>query len=220
MHSAAKIKTSAYNYMLMISQICDRGKRGKSKKDKAERQAAYHDGALGEMARVNAAAANVPARRGKLSRMYAGKGAGWRERKLERQDGTLRRVWEKDGCRSARRGGVDHRFDLMDRGDGEAALARMLADQRLAGRLVNTENLVAGDVAVHPLDVWPEFVQHIAGGPGNGLQFVGSQLPCSRQIAFDDILWHNDGGVCSAGANNECPCLNDAVLPAKVGNGK
>lgn len=57
-------------------------------------------------------------------------------------------------------GRTDRVRDLGDGGDGESALLRVLAKQRLVLRPVHAEDLVAGDVALHPLDARAHLLEH------------------------------------------------------------
>src|SRR6202522_2372240 len=66
---------------------------------------------------------------------------------------------------------------------GEAAFFRVLANQRFVGREVNTVQLVAGDVALQPLNFRAQFLQHRDG--------------CSRRVPNFGIRHVSDAGYFS-----------------------
>src|ERR1039458_988181 len=61
------------------------------------------------------------------------------------------------------RGWIDHQLDFRNAVCGESALSGMLAHHFFVGRDVDTVNFVLSDVAVQPLDLRTQVVQHAAG---------------------------------------------------------
>src|SRR5213593_1322514 len=63
--------------------------------------------------------------------------------------------------------GVDDCFDFGNAVGREAALLRVFPDQLLVRRYIHTINLIAGDVALDPLDFRPELIQNRTRFLGN-----------------------------------------------------
>jgi hypothetical protein len=74
----------------------------------------------------------------------------------------------------------------------EAAPARMFPHKFLIGRVVDAVHLVARHIALHPLHVGSQFLQHAAGFLGNGLQLGGLEGAESGDGAFDDEFGHKN----------------------------
>jgi hypothetical protein len=70
----------------------------------------------------------------------------------------------------------------------EAFLAGVLPAQILAARNVDAVNLVASDIAVHPLDFRSQHAQNTAGGLRNGGEWFGWELSAAWEFAFHPIL--------------------------------
>jgi hypothetical protein len=89
------------------------------------------------------------------------------------------------GCRW-----IDDGFHLGDGIGWKAALGGMIADHLLIGGIVDAVNLVAGDIAVDPLDLGAKGAEHSAGSLGDSLELIGGQLPRAGDLAFDNVLGH------------------------------
>src|SRR5438034_183423 len=87
-------------------------------------------------------------------------------------------------------GGIDDVLDLGDPVGGEAALLRVLAHQLLARRHVHAIDLVAGHVALHPLDLRAEALEHAARFFGDGAQLLRGELAGAGDLALDEVLGH------------------------------
>src|SRR5438034_183429 len=87
-------------------------------------------------------------------------------------------------------GGIDDVLDLGDLVGGEAALLRVLAHQLLARRHVHAIDLVAGHVALHPLDLRAEALEHAARFFGDGAQLLCGELAGAGDLALDEVLGH------------------------------
>src|SRR5690606_25479422 len=97
-----------------------------------------------------------------------------------------------DGPRPARfrRGGINTRPDLGDPIDRKAALAGVFADQVGIGSDVDAADPVIGGVALHPLDLRTQSLEHIAGLPGNAVEFLRRKLAGAGDLPFDEVLGH------------------------------
>src|SRR5687767_15564149 len=93
-------------------------------------------------------------------------------------EGAIRRVSQPHGPAPPTSGLGRRRVDRgPDAGDAvcrKSAPARVLANQTFVRSVVHAIDLVARDVAVHPLDVGAEFAEHAAGFLRNGLQIGGA----------------------------------------------
>ena len=67
----------------------------------------------------------------------------------------------------------------------------MLPDQGIAGCAVDAVNLVAGDIALNPLDLAAEFRENAAGCPGDCLEFGRCEIAGSGNFSFDYISGHD-----------------------------
>src|SRR4029078_4518818 len=85
---------------------------------------------------------------------------------------------------------VDGAHDLADAVGREAALGRVLAHHLLVRRHGDGGGLVARDVAVHPLDLGPQTLQHTAGLLGDTLQLLRAELAGAGDLALDQVLGH------------------------------
>jgi serine/threonine protein kinase len=74
---------------------------------------------------------------------------------------------------SLRRRRVDHRRDLGHPVGREATLPGMLAHHGFVRRAIDAVDLVAGHLAVDPLDLRAHLVEHAAGLLGDGLELGG-----------------------------------------------
>src|SRR5687767_11691977 len=88
------------------------------------------------------------------------------------------------------RTGIDHRFHFEDLVRREPALFGVAADQVLARGDVDAEELVAGDVALQPLDPRAELAEDIAALLGDPAELRGGELAGSGQLAFDHEFGH------------------------------
>src|SRR5262249_38784762 len=87
---------------------------------------------------------------------------------------------------------VDDRFDFRDAVRRKSALLRVFADQCLAGRVVNAIDLVGGDVAVDPLNLRAEVLEHPAGFLRDGLESLGRHIARAGDFAFNHVLRHGE----------------------------
>ena len=78
----------------------------------------------------------------------------------------------------------------------------MLAHHLLVGSDVDAVDFVIGDVALQPLDLWAELVQHRAGFLRDGLNLVGGKGADSRNftlnlrtLAWNDLLCNPGIGI-------------------------
>src|SRR5882672_7808244 len=118
------------------------------------------------------------------------------------------------GRRSALLSGrrIDRAQDLADPVGGEAALGRVLAHHLLVGRHVHAVDLVSGDVAVDPLDLRAQALQHAARLLGDTAQLLLRQLAGAGDLALDQVLGH--GGLLSCFACSRS--TNFWILPVDV----
>ena len=72
----------------------------------------------------------------------------------------------------------------------EAALAGMFKDHFLVGGNIDAVDLVAGHIALHPLDLRAEFAEHPAGSLGDAFELFGGQVPRTGDLAFNYVLRH------------------------------
>src|SRR4051812_40378455 len=79
------------------------------------------------------------------------------------------------------------RLDLAHRIRRETALAGVLADDLLIGRFVHTVDLVAGHVAVQPLDVRTEAPKNVARFLGDALQIVLAKIARTGDGSLDNV---------------------------------
>src|SRR5438445_4899182 len=89
--------------------------------------------------------------------------------------------------------GIDDALDLGDVVGGEAALLRVLAHHLLVRRHVHAVDLVAGHVALDPLDLRPEALQHAARLLRDRLQLLRAELAGAGDLTLDEVLGH--GGL-------------------------
>src|SRR6185295_359365 len=87
-------------------------------------------------------------------------------------------------------GRVDHGLNLRDMIRRKAATSGMFMDHLFVWSDVNTVKLVFGDVALHPLNLWSQFIQHIARTLRHRFQLRGRQLAGPRYNSLNNILWH------------------------------
>src|SRR5205823_4293207 len=76
---------------------------------------------------------------------------------------------------------------------GEAALLRVLAHHLLVRRHVDAVDLVAGHVALDPLDLRPEALQDAARLLRDRLQLLRAELAGAGDLTLDEVLRH--GGL-------------------------
>src|SRR5207237_9975980 len=91
--------------------------------------------------------------------------------------------------------GIDDALDLGDLVGGETALLRVLAHHLLARGEVHAVDLVAGDVALHPLDLRPQTLEHVARFLRDCLQLVGAELAGAGDLALDEVFGHGPSRV-------------------------
>ena len=99
-------------------------------------------------------------------------------------------------------------LDFRHLGGWESALSGVLADERLVGRNVDAIDLVVSHIAVDPLNGWSQIAQHGAGLLRNSLKLRRRKRSGSRNLAFDDELWH--GCDLSQGNVAKCTCALSA----------
>jgi hypothetical protein len=78
--------------------------------------------------------------------------------------------------------GVDDGFNGGDDVGGEAGLGRVAPDQLLAGRDVDAEEFIGGDVGLDPLDLRADVSEHGAGGLRRAASCSGVNLPRSGML--------------------------------------
>ena len=66
----------------------------------------------------------------------------------------------------------------------------MAPDQLFAGRDVDAEEFVGGDVRLDPLDLGAELSEHGAGGLRRGDELLRSEFAGVRDVAFDEKFRH------------------------------
>lgn len=91
---------------------------------------------------------------------------------------------------SLRRRRINNRMNFVNGIGREAALAGMFKDHFLVGGNIDAVDLVAGHIAVYPLDLGAEFAEHSAGGLGNTFELFGAQIPRTGDLAFNYVLGH------------------------------
>ena len=87
-------------------------------------------------------------------------------------------------------GGVDDGFDGSDGVGGEAGFGRVAPDQLFAGRDVDAEEFIGGDVGLNPLDLGAEVSEHGAGGLGRGGELLRGEFASVGDVAFDEKFRH------------------------------
>jgi len=87
--------------------------------------------------------------------------------------------------------GVDDGLDGCDDVGGEPGFGRVAPDEVFAGRDVDAEDLVAGDVGVDPLDLGTKLSENGAGGLGCGGKLFGSEFAGIGDVAFDEKFRHS-----------------------------
>src|SRR5687767_2317898 len=92
---------------------------------------------------------------------------------------------------SLRAGRIDHAADRRDAVGGEPAPPRVLEDRILAFGDVDAVELVAGHVAVEPLDLGAHVAQHVARLLGYVLDLRGAEVPEAGYIPLDHELGHD-----------------------------
>lgn len=92
--------------------------------------------------------------------------------------------------RSFRSCRVNHSPDCGDPIRGEASPSRVFPDGRLVRSEVDAVNLVAGYVAVQPLDLGTHCLQNADRFLRDFLQLGVGKFPGSRNFAFDDEFGH------------------------------
>ena len=73
---------------------------------------------------------------------------------------------------------------------GEAAVGRVAPDQLFAGRDVDAEEFVGGDVGLDPLDLRAEVSEHGAGGLRRGGKLLRGEFANVGDVAFDEKFRH------------------------------
>ena len=91
--------------------------------------------------------------------------------------------------------GIDHLPDLGDLGGGEAAHLGVLLDDVLVLRQIDAEGLVAGDVALLPLDVGAELLQDLVRLCRRAAQLFARECADGGDVAFDDEFAQSHGGL-------------------------
>src|SRR5215471_11147441 len=95
------------------------------------------------------------------------------------------------GCSVTFRGRrIDYGFDFRNTVSWKAALLRVGANHVFAGGDIDAINLVAGYVALYPLNLRPEVLQDRARLLRDTLQFLRRQISGARNFSFDYILRH------------------------------
>ena len=92
--------------------------------------------------------------------------------------------------RSIARGRIDDAGYLFNTIGRKAALLGMFANRLLVVGNVNAIHLVAGDIALQPLNLRAHLIQDAAGFLGNALQVRRAQRAGIRNVAFDNVFWH------------------------------
>ena len=85
---------------------------------------------------------------------------------------------------------VDDGFDGGDGVGGESGLARMATDQLFAGRDVDAEEFIGGNVGLDPLDFRAEFSERGAGGLRRGGELLRGEFAGVGDVAFDEKFRH------------------------------
>src|SRR3954453_2433231 len=81
-------------------------------------------------------------------------------------------------------------MDLRNLVAWKAAESGMLADHVFVRRAVDAVELVIGDVAVDPLDLWSEIVENRARSLRCMLEVCRAEFPPSGHFPFNHILGH------------------------------
>lgn len=87
-------------------------------------------------------------------------------------------------------GRIDHLRHFRNPIGWEPALFRVFPDHLFIWRKVDAVDLVAGHVALDPLDLWPELPQDPAGFLGDALELIPGELSGTRDFAFNDVSGH------------------------------
>src|SRR6476660_5426696 len=66
----------------------------------------------------------------------------------------------------------------------------MFANELFVGGDVDAVNLIAGDVAVDPLNLGAELTQDSAGCLGDRFEFITGQVSGTGNLALDNVLGH------------------------------
>ena len=90
---------------------------------------------------------------------------------------------------------VDDGGDLRNGICRKLAESRMLSDEFFRGCYIHAVDLVAGYIAVHPLDLGAELSQYLARRVRDAAQFLRRQLAGSWNFSLDQIFRHNDSSV-------------------------
>jgi hypothetical protein len=89
------------------------------------------------------------------------------------------------GCRW-----VDDGFNGSNGVGGETGVGGVAPNQLFAGRDVDAEEFVGGDVGLDPLDLGAEVSEHGAGGLGRGGELLGREVAYVGDVAFDEKFRH------------------------------
>src|SRR5688500_17573593 len=87
-------------------------------------------------------------------------------------------------------GRADDGGDGRDLVGGATALGRVLPDHLLVGRHVHAVDLVGCHVALDPLDLRPQLLQHAARLLRDSAQLIRAELACPWNLALDHVSWH------------------------------
>src|SRR5262249_6019778 len=93
---------------------------------------------------------------------------------------------------------VDDGFHRRDAVCRKTTLLCVFADGFLARCIVDAIDLVVGDEALHPLDLWHQVVQHPTRLLRNRLQLLPSQFPYAWNLSFNHVFRHR------------CPCRTNS----------
>ena len=74
----------------------------------------------------------------------------------------------------------------------EAALLGVLADEVLAGGVVDAIDFVISDVAVDPLDLRAEVAEDTTGGLRDGFELLGGEIARVGDLPLDNVLGHGE----------------------------
>src|SRR5438552_7070624 len=86
--------------------------------------------------------------------------------------------------------GIDDRANLAHGVDWNSAAPRVLANDVLVLGVVHAVDLVGGDIAVDPLHVGSQSLEHLVGLRGDVAKILGGQLPGAGDGSFDEVLTH------------------------------
>src|SRR6266404_5921679 len=146
---------------------------------------------MGTPSRLSQACDSIPPRTS--PRMIAGRQPGTRPcgrlRVLKRGIRSVCNSRPRASIRLAlRRCRIDDRLYFGDAIGREAPLLGMVAHHLFIWRDVDAINLVVGDIALQPLNLWPEISEHSARFLRDRLQLVLRQFTGIRNLALDNVL--------------------------------